>query len=80
MAKEQTPIEKYLMTSGSPSVEVLLWLLKNRDSENHIHTTLDTVASECGVTKVTVNRIFQKLYQAGFMVKIRNGQYLLQNV
>jgi len=77
---EQTPIETYLMTSESKAVMVLLWILKNRDRSNQLNTTFDTVSAECGVTRVTVNRVFQKLYKAGLMTKIRNGQYQLNNV
>jgi len=76
----QTPIEAYLLTSESKAVKVLLWLLKNRDRENIIITTLDTVAEECDVTKVTVNRVFQNLYKADFLVKVKNGQYKLMKV
>ena len=74
---EQTPIEQYLLTSESRAVKVLLWLLTNRDSENRVYTTLDKVSEECGVTKVTVNRTFQRLYKEGFMEKVRNGHYQL---
>lgn len=77
---DQTPIEKYLMVSESKSVEILLWLLKNRDSDGQIQMTLDAVSQECKVTKVTVNRIFQKLYKAGFLEKVRNGLYNLRNI
>ncbi len=77
---EQTAIEEYLMTSDSRAVKVLLWLLKNRDRENRLHTTLDTVALECNVTKVTVNRVFQKLYETNFLEKVRNGEYKLKRV
>ena len=77
---DQTPIEEYLLTSESRAVRVLLWLLKNRDKQNTIYTTLDTVAAECEVTKVTVNRVFQRLYKQKFMTKLRNGQYQLSNV
>jgi len=73
-------IEEYLKVSESRAVDVLLWLLKNRDSKNHINTTLETVAAECKVTKVTVNRVFQRLYEKEFLIKIRNGQYQLQKV
>ena len=79
MAK-QTPIETYLLTSESKAVQVLLWLLNNRDKQNMIHTTLDMVAAECNVTKVTVNKVFQRLYKTGFMSKVRNGQYQLSGV
>jgi len=76
----QTNIETYLKLADSRSLDVLFWLLHNRDSDNLVLTTLDTVAKECSVTKVTVNRIFQKLYDAGFLSKIRNGQYRMHRV
>lgn len=72
--------EKYLRLADSRSLDVLLWLLNNRDQKNQIHTTLDTVAAECEVTKVTVNRMFQKLYAEGYLEKIRNGQYQMLKV
>ena len=73
-------IEQYLKLSDSKSLDVLFWLLHNRNSENQINTTLDNVAAECEVTKVTVNRVFQKLYSEGFLTRIRNGQYQLHKV
>lgn len=78
--KPQTDIEEYLKTADSRSLDVLFWLLHNRDHQNRISTTLDTVAAECGVTKVTVNRVFQRLYKAGFLEKERNGQYQMLRV
>jgi len=75
-----TPIEDYLKISESKAVAILLWLLKNRDTNNRIYTTLETIAEECQVTKVTVNRVFQRLYANGFLTKIRNGQYQLHKV
>ena len=73
-------METYLKLADSRSLDVLLWLLHNRNAKNQVNTTLDTVAEECNVTKVTVNRVFQKLYAAEFLVKVRNGQYQLQKV
>lgn len=73
-------LKEYFEVSESKAVDVLLWLLENRDYSNRINTTLDTVASECKVTKVTVNRVFQRLYQKEFLIKIRNGQYQLKRV
>ena len=77
---EKTPIEDYLMVSESKTVQVLLWLLHNRDGQNKIYTTLSSVAEECDVTKVTVNKTFQKLYKSGFMTKVRNGVYELHKI
>jgi predicted transcriptional regulator len=73
-------IETYLKVSDSRALDVLFWLLHNRDEDNIINTTLDAVAAECEVTKVTVNRVFQKLYDRNFLKKIRNGKYQLENI
>lgn len=73
-------IEKYLKVSDSRALDVLFWLLHNRDDQGIINTTLDAVAADCEVTKVTVNRVFQKLYSQDYLVKVRNGQYRLQNI
>ena len=72
-----TPTAEYLRLADSRALDVLLWLYDQRDSENYVNVTLDQVARECNVTKVTVNRVFQRLYSSGFMHKIRNGQYQL---
>lgn len=77
---EPTPIEGYLMASESKSVKVLLWMLNNRDKDNVIHGTLDSIAASCSVTKVTVNRVFQRLYKQDYLVKLRNSRYQLKKV
>lgn len=76
----QPTIEEYLKLADSRSLDVLFWLLHNRNSTDIVNTTLDAVADELAITKVTVNRVFQRLYKAGFMVKLRNGQYQLKKV
>jgi Mn-dependent DtxR family transcriptional regulator len=73
-------IEQYLKVSESKSLDVLFWLLHHRDKNNQVYATLDQVAKECYVTKVTVNRMFQKLYSEGFLTKIRNGHYQIHKV
>ena len=73
-------VEHYLKLADSKSLDVLLWLLRNRCEGNLIHTTLDKLADQCSVTKVTVNRVFQRLYKEGYLTKIRNGQYQLHNL
>jgi predicted transcriptional regulator of viral defense system len=77
---DETPIEQYLKLADSKSLDVLFWLLNQRDKDNIVTTTLDRAATECYVTKVTVNRVFQRLYKAGFLVKIQNGQYKLRKI
>jgi len=76
----KTPIERYLLTSESKSVMLLLWLLRNRDKDNILNFSLEEIAKECDISKVTVNKTLQKLYSADFLVKLRNGKYRLQNV
>lgn len=73
-------IEKFLKLADSKSLDVLFYLLHILDKEYMVYTTLENVAVECKVTKVTVNRIFQRLYKAKFMTKIRNGQYQLHKI
>lgn len=77
---KNNPLEEYLKLADSRSLDVLFWLLSMKREEGYVHTTLDTVASECGVTKVTVNRVFQRLYKAGFLKKVQNGLYKLEKV
>ena len=76
----QSTVREYLKLADSKAVNVLIWLLDNRNSKKEVNTTLDTIAKECDVTKVTVNRIFQKLYKEEFLVKVRNGQYKMKKV
>jgi len=73
-------IEQYFKLADSKSLDVLLWLLRTRDKDSIIYTTLDNAAEKCNVTKVTVNRVFQRLYKKGFLTKIRNGQYKLHKI
>lgn len=74
-----TPGQDYLKLADSRSLEILLWIYDSLNEDGTLHTTLDSVAAECGVTKVTVNRVFQKLYKAGYLTRIRNGQYQFHN-
>ena len=73
-------IEHYLKLADSKSLDVLFFLLRIRDKHDVIYATLEAIAEECKVTKVTVNRIFQRLYKEGFLTKVRNGQYQIQNI
>ncbi len=73
-------IEHYLKLADSKSLVVLFYLLQIMDKEYVVNTTLERVAMHCSVTKVTVNRIFQRLYKSGFMEKIKNGQYQLRKI
>lgn len=74
------PLVKYLKTADSRSLDVLLWMLYHRDKENIVNATLDDIAKKNSVTKVTVSRVFQKLYREDFLEKIRNGQYRLKGL
>ena len=69
-------LEQYLLTSDSKALKVLLRLLEVSE-EGILHTTLDKIAAECDVTKVTVNKVFQRLYAEGLLVKLGNGVYRL---
>jgi len=71
-------LEDYLKTADSKAVDVLTYLLKEADDKGYFYATLDSVATECGTTKVTVSNVFQKLYKKGFLKKISNGFYRLE--
>lgn len=70
-------LEQYLLTSDSKALKVLLRLLEVSE-EGVLHTTLDKIAAECDVTKVTVNKVFQRLYAEGLLIKLGNGVYELR--
>lgn len=69
-------LEGYLLTSDSKALKVLLRLLEVSE-DGILHTTLDKIAADCDVTKVTVNKVFQRLYLDGYLVKMGNGVYKL---
>lgn len=73
-------IEQYLKLADSKSLDILFFLLRIRDKHDIIHATLEAIAEECSVTKVTVNRVFQRLYKEGFLTKVCNGQYKLHKI
>ena len=77
---QTTQIEQYLKLADSKSLDVLFFLLRIRDKHDVVHATLENIAVECKVTKVTVNRVFQRLYKEGFLTKVCNGQYQLQKI
>ena len=68
------------MMASSKELEVLLWLLRNKNTDNIVHGTLAGIADECGTTRVTVSRLFKKLYREGFLLKERNSMYILVGV
>lgn len=70
-----TPDQEYLKLADSRSLDVLLLLWDFKDAEGNLYVTLDEVAGQVNVTKVTVNRVFQKLYKAGYLTKVKNGHY-----
>lgn len=73
-------IEEYFSTSESKAVKVLIWLLNNRDDSSRIHGTLDMIALDSGVNRVTINRVFQSLYKTGFLEREHNGCYRLKRL
>lgn len=75
MNMDTETLKKYIRTSESKTVDVLFWILDNLDENNYLHGTLDSISQDCKVTKMTINSVFQKLYKAGFMTKVRNGKY-----
>jgi len=67
----------FMGLAGNKSTDVLAWIIKNKDHKNLVVGTLDEIAADCGTSKVTVSKIFQKLYKHQFLKKIKNSRYLL---
>ena len=80
MSIESNIYAEYFSCAGGKSVRVLRWLLENKDEFSQIEGTLDEIALQTGVTKNTVNSIFQKLYAEGFLERIQNGYYQINKI
>ncbi len=63
--------------SDAPSAHILAYLLENKNGDNVITVPVRTIAEECHVNPLTVQRLFKKMYANKDLRKIRNGQYQL---
>ena len=79
MNRAITKYTEYLLTAESKELRVLVYLREIRTSDSAIVTTLSEAADSCGVTKATVNKVFQKLYKSGYLRSVSRGRYTLRD-
>ena len=70
-------LAEYIEVTGNNSSKVLAAILKKKNSDNLVLSTVREMAEELDVSPVTVSKIFVALQSKGLMKKIRNGRYLV---
>ena len=63
--------------TGNAKIQVLFWLLRNKDQNNMVKATLDTIAEKTGVSRRTVARLMVALRQADVIRLEFGGRWLL---
>ena len=64
---------------GGKRKEVVKWILENRDQDNQIVATFQSIQSQCNVSKQTVATVMKSMQSAQLIRKIRNGLYMLNS-
>jgi DNA-binding transcriptional ArsR family regulator len=62
---------------GNAKVKVLFWLLKNKDQQNMVRATIDTIAEKTGASRATVGRLMAALRRADVVRLEYGGRWLL---
>lgn len=63
---------------GNKKMQVLSWLLENRDKKtNEVIATQQEIVEATGLSKKTIQDTFKALVTAGVIKKIRNGRWQL---
>lgn len=62
---------------GNKKMQVMKWLLANKNSENQIIGTQRQISKDCGVSYPIVNETLKSLEQAKAMKKVQSGVYFL---
>jgi hypothetical protein len=72
-------LAEYLKIKGKSKIKILEWLLRNKDKDNYISSTLARVSAECNVTIPTVVSVFNILYKNKLIEKKSKGLYKLSD-
>ena len=70
-------IADYINITGTNTSKVLAAILKKKDSNNLVVSTVREMAEDTGVSSVTVAKVFKRLQDEDLLKKVRNGKYLL---
>lgn len=60
---------------GGKKIQVAMYILENRDSDNLVLGTQREIAEEIGVSYPVVNKTFSILEESGFLTQERQGAY-----
>lgn len=62
---------------GNAKVKVLFWLLKNKDANNLVRGTLDTISEKTGVSRSSVARLMASLRKADVIRLEFGGRWVI---
>lgn len=63
--------------AGGAKIQVIAWMLENRDRENRVIATQAKIAEGSGVSRRTVNRLLIEMTNEGFISCPQSGVYRL---
>lgn len=63
--------------AGGAKIQVIAWMLENRDRENRVIATQAKIADGSGVSRRTVNRLLIEMVNEGFISCPQSGVYRL---
>jgi len=63
--------------AGSAKIKVLMWMLKNRDSENRVIATQGKIAKGADVSRKTVNTVLREMKEEKLIASPQSGVYRL---
>lgn len=70
-------LARYLKCADSAPVDVLMYLLDNKNHKNVVAVTYSMIIEDTGVSNSTVAKVMTSLQKQGLMKKLRNGVYML---
>lgn len=70
-------VYRFMGIADSPQMQVLVYLLKVKSSQNLISETSRSIAAELGLSKSTVNTVMKRLQDEGLLMRVKQGTYLL---
>lgn len=75
-SSKQVDLLKFLMRLGSKKIQVLLYLLENKDSQNSLNTSIREIADKSGTSQKTVFETVKILKEEGFL-SVKGSVYTL---
>jgi len=61
---------------GNERVQVITYLIKNKNYENKVTGTMRSISKELGISKTTVNRTMKLLQDNNCIIRLGNGMWM----